>query len=119
MLLLCLVLIFHPIIAQDNYDFDDYNYPDECDYYNTVEDDHGCHHKKFPQDTLQNIFGQNVQTCCDFHGYIHKFKEECHVCTFQFCISCLVTILAKSGTQILSTMISIGFWSNSNQSADR
>ena len=38
---------------------------------------------------------------------------------FQFClfISCLVTILAKSGTKILSTMISIGFCPNSNQTA--
>ena len=78
---MCFVCFCHPILAQDNYDFDDYNYPDECDYYNTVEDDHGCHHKEFPQETLENIFGQNVQTCCDFHGYIHKFKKQCHVST--------------------------------------
>ena len=83
MLLLCLVLIFHLNIAQDDFNGnDDYNYPDYCDYYNTVEDDHGCHHKEFPQETLENIFGQNVQTCCDFHGYIHKLEEEWHVHKF-------------------------------------
>ena len=40
---------------------------------------------------------------------------------FRFClfISCLVTILAKSSTKILSIMISIGFCPNSNQTADR
>ena len=86
MLLLRLVLIFHLNIAQDDFNGnDDYNYPDDCDYYNTVEDDHGCHHKKFPHDdTLENMFGQNVKKCCDFHGYIHKFKEECHVCGQSF-----------------------------------
>ena len=49
MLLLCLVLIFHPNIAQDDFYGND-DYPVDCDYYNynTVEDDHGCHHKKFP-----------------------------------------------------------------------
>ena len=39
---------------------------------------------------------------------------------FQFClfVSCLVTILAKSSTNIMSTMISIGIRTNSNQTAD-
>ena len=79
---MCFVFFCHPIIAEDNSDNDDYNYaddPNDWDY-----DEKGCQLKKskFPQDTLENIFGQNVQTCCDFHGYIHKLEEEWHVHKF-------------------------------------
>ena len=77
MLLLCLAFFCLPNIADGNSDYYDYAEDhDDWDY-----DGQYCPLKKskFPQKTLEEIFGQNVQTCCDFHGYIHKLKEEWHV----------------------------------------
>ena len=57
------------------YDYDklDRNYdgPDLCKYYDDINENHGCHHKHFPEKTMEDLFGSKVSKCCDFNGYTH------------------------------------------------
>ena len=58
-------------------DYDDYD-PPPCgiDYYDH-DSSAQCHHDEFPSETLQDILGSKVKTCCSDHGYI--FSETCEV----------------------------------------
>ena len=56
---------------------------DVCDLHNQEEEDCDvCHHKKFPEETIKEKFGDDVKTCCAGHGYI--FKDLCEVIKFLF-----------------------------------
>lgn len=58
-------------------DYDDFD-PPPCgiDYYDH-DSSAQCHHDEFPSETLQDILGSKVKTCCSDHGYI--FSETCEV----------------------------------------
>ena len=68
----------------DYYNYDDINndyYYEDCDYHNTIPKNHGCHNDKFPEKTLEQIFGSKMPQCCDFHGY--AFIDQCDVSKIQ------------------------------------
>ena len=57
------------------YDDEDYeDLPCGIDYYDH-DDSNQCHHREFPSESLQDVFGSKVKTCCSDHGYI--FAENC------------------------------------------
>ena len=64
------------------YDYDDYddNEDPPCSiaYYDHEFSDQ-CHHDKFPEESLQDVFSSKVKTCCADHGYM--FHENCEVST--------------------------------------
>ena len=63
------------------YDYDDYDYeapPCSTAYYDDDSSEQ-CHHDKFPEGSLQDVFSSKVKTCCADHGYI--FNENCPVST--------------------------------------
>ena len=71
---------------EDDYDNDydsdsDYDHSceasDDCDYYSSMDESCACHTKKFPSETLEERYGENVQKCCDSHGY--KYRHYCDV----------------------------------------
>ena len=47
------------------YDGEDYDYKiDPCDYHGSIQESHGCHKKKLPEQNLDNLFGNLVKKCC-------------------------------------------------------
>ena len=63
----------------DDYFGDDEDYEDPpcgIDYYDHDFSDQ-CHHDEFPSESLQDVLGSKVKTCCSDHGYI--FAETCEV----------------------------------------
>ena len=72
----------------------DYNYGSEeidecelnnCNLHNHVKESCDvCHHNKFPNETINEKFGDDVRTCCAGHGYI--FKDHCEVTNFLLII---------------------------------
>ena len=49
-----------------------------------LDESDGCHHSKFPEDTLQQLYGPNVKQCCSSHGYTYKQNELCEVRLYIF-----------------------------------
>ena len=77
---------------------------------------------------IQTLFNKIHCKVCNFHHELNNnsqkkqyyfFGEMRNI--FQFClsISCLVTIKTKSNAKLLSTIMSIGFCPNCNQTAHR
>ena len=61
--------------ANDYGDDEDYeDFPCGIDYYDHDFSDQ-CHHDEFPSESLQDVLGSKVKTCCSDHGYI--FAENC------------------------------------------
>ena len=58
----------------DNVKFDGCANPNE-----DLDESDGCHHSKFPEDTLQQLYGPKVKQCCSNHGYTYKQNEICEV----------------------------------------
>ena len=55
-------------------DYEYYDYDEEVcgpDYYETP-DAGNCHHDKFPDKNLRDLFGAKVSMCCGFHGYSYR-----------------------------------------------
>ena len=68
-----------------NYDYyyggEDYDYKiDPCDYHSSIQESHGCHKKKLPNQTIENLFGDLVTKCCFAHGFTETISESCEVC---------------------------------------
>ena len=58
------------------------------------EDCDVCHHKKFPEETIKEKFGDDVKTCCAGHGYI--FKDNCEVINFSLKNILTYTVLSPN-----------------------
>ena len=68
----------------DNYDYNDYyeenpcEIANQCDFYDNEECNLECHHSKFPNETIQDVFSTDkISSCCSSHGYI--FQDNCEV----------------------------------------
>ena len=66
---------------------------DSCDFYGTVDETHGCHIDKFPTETMEDLFGDNVSKCCTFHGY--TMHDNCDVGQFYEILFLIVQIDCK------------------------
>ena len=49
----------------------------------------GCHHSKFPKETLEQLYGPKVKQCCSSHGYTYIQNEKCEV-RFYIFYSCFI-----------------------------
>ena len=85
--LLVLTLVANgEIRGYDDYDYDEYDEEydelcigtDNCAMYSSMDESCACHHRQFPNETLEERFGDNVRKCCDFHGHKH-YLTNCEV----------------------------------------
>ena len=66
------------------YDGEDYDYKlDPCDYHGSIQESHGCHKKKLPDQNMENLFGNLVNKCCFAHGFTETISESCEVMIIQ------------------------------------
>ena len=83
-LILPLVLLLGANGEPSYYDYDynhDYDFcegSDNCAIYSSMDESCACHHRQFPNETLEERFGDNVRKCCDFHGHKH-YLHDCEV----------------------------------------
>ena len=67
------------------YDGEDYDYKiDPCDYHGSIQESHGCHKKKLPDQNMENLFGNLVKKCCFAHGFTETISESCEVINPNF-----------------------------------
>ena len=72
-----LTVKFEMFSLYSNYEDHGASDADSCDFYGTVDETHGCHIDKFPTETMEDLFGDNVSKCCTFHGY--TMHDNCEV----------------------------------------
>ena len=66
------------------YDGEDYDYKiDPCDYHGSIQESHGCHKKRLPDQNMENLFGNLVNKCCFAHGFTETISESCEVMIIQ------------------------------------
>ena len=80
------------------YDGEDYDYKiDPCDYHGSIQESHGCHKKRLPDQNMENLFGNLVNKCCFAHGFTETISESCEVIMQILVIMYILhTIIIKS-----------------------
>ena len=80
------------------YDGEDYDYKiDPCDYHGSIQESHGCHKKKLPDQNMENLFGNLVKKCCLADGFTETISESCEVIMQILVIMYILhTIIIKS-----------------------
>ena len=62
------------------YDGEDYDYKiDPCDYHGSIQESHGCHKKRLPDQNMENLFGNLVKKCCLADSFTETISESCEV----------------------------------------